>query len=71
MYANASKHNRTMGPLLDSRGRRKGKRAMPCWRCLKMGVTGNRCTSVGYANGCGMMAGCEWHVRRWVKGLDR
>ncbi len=55
--ANAATDPRSMVAINDGRRRR---RRCP-YRCR------NRTTHTGTANGLGMMSGCEWHVRRWVK----
>jgi hypothetical protein len=57
-WGSASEHQRTMVRNPDMR---RGRRWCP-W-C----PTRNRATHVGLANGIGLMSGCEWHVRQWVK----
>lgn len=63
MWADARFHPRTMRRKPDLR---KGDRW--CWQCKRMGAQ-NRATHFGCCNGAAMTEGCEWHVRRWVKGL--
>lgn len=58
--ANADRDKRTIHFIPDGR-----KRLRPCHRCPP--ESGHKATHVGAANGCGMMRGCEFHVRKWVK----
>ena len=51
--------HRAMAPI-HSTSRRK----CPC--------CGKRATHVGLGDGCALMVGCEWTVRRWVqRGYDQ
>lgn len=53
--ANALRDTRTIHPV-----RSTSRRKCPCG-------CGRRATHSGAANGIGMMIGCEFHVRRWVR----
>jgi hypothetical protein len=59
VWGSATHHKRTMVALPPRRG---GHHFCP-W-CPK---ETNRVTHSGRANGVALMAGCEWHVRQWVK----
>ena len=56
-YADALTHKRSCEKRTGRRGR----------RLCSLGGCPNACTHQGNANGCGMMQGCEFHVRMWVR----